>query len=211
MLINEEMLDELESTLKQAEKKDTYKPNKKVKLDNENYEKLKRDYDELKKENESLKSENKRIISNAAERLKLLSDRKSKLNLDLKADNLKLNNELNLLRIKLSETENQLKELSSINQSNEINNRLEINLAKSASQLNQSENQIKYLNDELNNLKNENLFLKIEKDKALSYAYHYVKKLKDFENALIKERLSQTSKRNSKGKLNFFIISQCLI
>ena len=122
----------------------------------------------------------------------MLSDRKSKLNLDLKADNLKLNNELNLLRSKLADTDNQLKELKA--SANETSaNRFRITI-------NENENRLIHLTDELDKLKNENLILKIEKDKALSYAYHYVKKLKDFENALIKERISQTSQKPQKGK-----------
>lgn len=190
MLLNQEMIEEI--------------PCKKQKT-NDYYEKLCIHNDILKAELNSLKNENKKIIANAAERLRVLNDRKSKFNLTLKNENIRLNAELNYIRTKLNETEKQLDQ-ERLKQRNEPNiestDRLEQTLEKSVSQINENESNLKCLMDDLSKLKNENLILKIEKDKALSYAYHYVKKLKDFENNLIKERLVQNQKI-SKGYFEF--------
>jgi glucose-6-phosphate isomerase len=69
MILSSEMLEEL-----------SRKTFKKQKID----ENLKKDYEILKREYNNIKLENKRIIANAAERLRILSERKSKINLSLK-------------------------------------------------------------------------------------------------------------------------------
>jgi len=210
MMLSTEMLEDLS--------RKTFKKQKIQQTD----ENLKRDYENLKREYQNIKLENKRIIANAAERLRILNERKSKINLSLKNENTRLNSELFILRSKLNETEKMLQEKSSApcsststtattiiaskefsphqNQSTEFasnnNEQLELELSNSMTKLNENENKFKFLEDSLEKLKNENLFLKIEKDKALSYAYHYVKKLKDFEKTLIKERLNQNKGSN---------------
>jgi hypothetical protein len=197
MILSSEMLEEL-----------SRKTFKKQKID----ENLKKDYENLKREYNNIKLENKRIIANAAERLRILSERKSKINLSLKNENNRLNSELIILRNKLNENEKLLQEKNcpvpasvaaehrEISSNGSNNQQLELELNNSMTKLNENENKFRFLENSLEKLKNENLFLKIEKDKALSYAYHYVKKLKDFENTLIKERLNQ-----NKG-LNFFTL-----
>ena len=199
MILSSEMLEELS--------RKTYK---KQKID----ENLKKDYENLKREYNNIKLENKRIIANAAERLRILSERKSKINLSLKNENNRLNSELIILRNKLNESEKLLQEKNRpvpVNESAAVaaaehreilsngsnNHQLELELNNSMTlKLNENENKFRFLENSLEKLKNENLFLKIEKDKALSYAYHYVKKLKDFENTLIKERLNQNKGLN---------------
>ncbi len=204
MILSSEMLEEL-----------SRKTFKKQKID----ENLKKDYEILKREYNNIKLENKRIIANAAERLRILSERKSKINLSLKNENNRLNSELIILRNKLNESEKLLQEKNrpvpfnesataaaaaaerrDISSNGSSNQQLELELNNSMTKLNENENKFRFLENSLEKLKNENLFLKIEKDKALSYAYHYVKKLKDFENTLIKERLNQ-----NKG-LKFFTL-----
>ncbi len=199
MILNQGIIEQVSACISE--------PNKRQKTDIS--DSLKLDYENIKKENANLKLENKRIISNAAERLKILSERQARINLNLKNENIRLNAELKFTRDKLNSTiklmddeksKMENKNDSEIDSENKkITDSLNAALSKSMSQLKEIEDKYNYLSEELERLKNENLILKIEKDKALGYAYHYVKKLKDFENSLIKERLCQ-----NRSSYNFY-------
>lgn len=114
----------------------------------------------------------------------------NKLILKLKDENAKLKTDLDLERNSSMENFRKFASINSeinLNLKNE-NTKLNCELNELNGKLNEKNSKLTQIEIDVNKLKEENEFYKAESAKAFSYAAFYVKKLKEFETLLLKER-----------------------
>jgi hypothetical protein len=121
----------------------------------------------------------------------------SEINLKLKNENLKLTADLDALKLKI----NNQQDLAQYQNQNEAISKLELMTST-------KDNEINLLKEQNKKLKTENELVKNTNKEAYSCARHYVDKLKEFEQNLIKERLERlkNNRREQEG-IYLFIYS----